>query len=811
MKVLNGVIGSSVTRRDALWKITGRAVYPDDIYIDNMLYGATLRSKIPCGKIKSIDFEKARNLKGVVAIFTAEDLPGINKHGVLYKDHMVFCTDRVRRIGDPIAFVVGESKEITEKALKFINVNYEVYEGVFDPLEGLKVDAPVVNEYEDRFFFYDKDKKLLFEKPKEYPFPNLIYRYKCRQGKWLTSSTSPEEEKLESDEWSDSIWKECKAVAEESFHSPFVETAFLQPESGIAYMDEEGRLVVTASTQYMHFDRTEIAEALGIEEERVRIINPSIGGAFGAREDITLQIHIALAALKLGRPVKATYSREESFFTHSKRHPMYIKAKMGADSQGKLMAFEAKIISDSGAYASWAINVTRKAGIHITGPYVIPNVKIDAYAVYTNNPFTGAMRGFGATQVGMVHETLIEILAEKLGIDPFEIRKKNIYKVGSSTANGQIIKDGCPLDICLETVEREMKGGIIKSQSSDVEKNHSHKSIKKGRGIACGWYGTGYGNGFPDVSVAEIEMLSGGDILLRVGAAEVGQGAKTVMPQIAGEILGVNPDDITLYSEDTDQCLDSGTAAATRQTYNTGNAVKLTAESFKKLLIQEAESMLKDKGLSGNYEYVLCDNKIKVIGEDSIFLGFEEIAEKLEAEGRSLKSVESFTARTVQLDENGQGEPYWPYTFNTYGVEVEVDTETGYVKCLEAWCAQDVGRAINPKIIEGQIDGGFVMGQGYSLYEDLAVKDGKIWNSKYSKYTIPAALDIPLINKYLIESPEETAPFGAKGIGEPVIIPVAPAILNAIYNACGARITSLPATPEKILKAIESMKTQEGN
>jgi CO/xanthine dehydrogenase Mo-binding subunit len=333
--------------------------------------------------------------------------------------------------------------------------------------------------------------------------------------------------------------------------------------------------------------------------------------------------------------------------------------------------------------------------------------------------------------------------------------------------------------------------------------------IKKGRGIAACWYGTGYGNGFPDVSVAEVELTGKGEVILRAGAAEVGQGSRTVMPQICAEAIGgITAQEIHMLSEDSDECEDSGTAAATRQTYNTGNAVRLAGESFRKAMINEALSLINKSRddfskLNTNLKFQIENKEVYLEILPTIRASFEDIAKNISEEGRLLRVKESFTAQTVKLDDNGYGAPYWPYTYNAYGVEVEVDTETGRVQCTKAWCAQDVGRAINPLLCEGQIDGGFAMGLGYALYEDLGVKKGEITNGKFSKYIIPTAMDMPVINKFIIEDPETTAPYGAKGIGEPVMVPVAPAILNAIYDAVGVRITRLPATPDVVLKAIK--------
>lgn len=409
------VVGNSIIRVDGKSKVTGEAVYPQDICMEGMLLGMTVRSEKPHALI-SVDISEAEKLKGVVKIMTAKDVPGENFHGVLFKDHEVLCERKVRRIGDPIAFIIAETEKAAKEAYRKIKIEYEELEGVFDPEEAMKEDSPKVHGES-----------------------NIIYHYKIRKG-------NVEE-----------AFKECDVIAEEEYRTQMAEHAFLQPEAGIAYLEEDGTIVVAVATQYPHFDQLEIAEAMGVSTEKVRVINPAVGGAFGGREDITMQIHLAMATKITGKPVKAVYSREESFLAHSKRHPIIMRCKTGADKNGKLLAMKAEIIGDTGAYASWAINVLRKSGVHITGPYEIPNVKVDSYAVYTNNPFAGAMRGFGATQVPIAHEQQMDILANKLKMDPISIRMKNMFKLGSETATGQILEESVPLDKCLKEVEKRMK------------------------------------------------------------------------------------------------------------------------------------------------------------------------------------------------------------------------------------------------------------------------------------------------------------------------------------------------------------------
>lgn len=404
-------VGKNVVRLDAYAKATGRALYPQDIFMDGMLYGKTLRSSKPHARI-AVDTEAAERTPGVLKVFTYKDVPCENNHGVLLKDHEVFASEKVIRIGEPIAFVVGETEEACREGLGKVQVDYEELPAVFDPVEAMKEGAPIVHGD-----------------------TNLLYHYKLRRG-------NLEEGRAAS-----------RAVARNTYRSPMVDHAFIQPEAAVGYLEEDGTVVVAVATQYPHYDREEVSRNLGLPEERVKILNTAIGGAFGGREDISPQIHVAMAAMYFNRPVKTIYDREESFLSHSKRHPMIMKYETGADAEGYLTYMEVEIVGDSGAHCSWAFNVLRKAGVHASGPYVIPNVKVDSYAVYTNNPFTGAMRGFGATQVPLAHEQQMDILAEQLGISPLEIRLKNCFRLGSQTATGQLLMESVPLPECVFEVE----------------------------------------------------------------------------------------------------------------------------------------------------------------------------------------------------------------------------------------------------------------------------------------------------------------------------------------------------------------------
>ncbi|MFZ5354833.1 MAG: xanthine dehydrogenase family protein molybdopterin-binding subunit [Bacillota bacterium] len=396
-------IGKNELRVDARDKVSGKALYPADIYMENMAYGYTIRSVKPHAELK-VDKSRALSFPGVLHVFTAEDVPGKNHHGVLFKDHEVFCSHKTIRIGEPIAFVVAESMEAAREAAKLVEIEYKELPAVFDPVEAMKEDAPKIHGDS-----------------------NIIYHYKLRKGDI------------------DKAFAECEVIVENTYETSMVDHVFLQPEAGVSYIEEDGTITIIVATQYPHYDREEVAEALGLPHEKIRILTAAVGGAFGGREDITVQIHLALAAIKLNRPIKTIYTREESFQAHSKRHPMLMKFRTGALKDGTLHAMEAEIIGDSGAHASWAINVLRKAGVHATGPYCIPNVKVDSYAVYTNNPFTGAMRGFGAAQVPMAYEQQVDEIARRLNINPVEIRLKNCFRPGSETATGQVLEESVPL------------------------------------------------------------------------------------------------------------------------------------------------------------------------------------------------------------------------------------------------------------------------------------------------------------------------------------------------------------------------------
>lgn len=784
-------VGESIFRVDAPGKVTGRTLYPQDLTMKGMVWGATLRSTEAHARILGVDAREAEAMPGVLLVLTQKDVPGLKKHGVLWKDHDVFCHDKVRRIGDPIAFVVAESRHQAEAARDRIHVDYEPLPGLFDPRTAMADHENLIHDDQ----------------------ANLLYQFDLKRG---------DVEKA---------FAEAAHIAKNTYELGSVDHMFLQPEAGIAWMDGE-TVCIALSTQYPHFDVEEIAESLNLPRERIRYLNPAIGGAFGGREDISMQIHLCLATLKLSRPVKAVLERDESFHAHSKRHAISMEYETACDKDGRLTAMRGRFYGDTGAYASWANNVMRKCGVHAAGPYHIPNLDIESYAVYTNNPYAGAMRGFGATQPPVGYEQQMDHLAQLTGLDPSEIRRRNMFRAGSLTATGQDLLDTVPLDRCLDAVTTYFDEHPMEASGDPA--------IKKGRGVALAFYGTGYGNGYPDVSTAQIEFLDNGRFHLFVSAAECGQGSDTALRQIAAEALGCSMQDLDATSCDTDYTTDSGTAAASRQTYNTGNAIRKAGAEMNRRLLEEAARCLE---LNSEVGLIVTHEGVRLSFDGRVRLSFQELAESLRKNpaadphseeavaagkgatapsrqnevtsplpladhGRAvlLQSAAGFTAQTTMMDENGQGSPYWPYTFGACGVEVAVDVTTGQVRLTDAISAQDVGRAINPHLVEGQMEGGFAMALGYALMEDLGLRDGRIKNDSFTGYIIPTSMDMPDLKKVIIENPEATGPYGAKGIGEPVMTYVAPAIFNAIHDAAGIRIRQLPASPDVILKALADLE-----
>ncbi len=738
-------IGRNVPRIGAPDRVLGVARFASDYALENMLTLMVLRSDRHHAIIKKIDASPAYEVSGCVRVFTHEDIPGVNRFGIITKDQQLLAGDKVRCIGDPVCLVAAENHEAAEKAVKAIKVVYEDLPAVFDAEEALRDGAPRIHA---------KGNEL---------------------GRRVIHKGNPDE-----------AFQRAAIVVERVYRTHHLEHAYLEPDAGLAYLDEKGALVIIASTQNPHYDRKEVAELLGVEEDRIRVIQAATGGGFGSKLDLNVQGFVGLATFLLGKPTKMAYSREEAFLATAKRHPLKIYYKSGVDREGRLCAVDVKIIGDTGAYASYGLAVVSRSAVHATGPYEVPNVHIESIFAYTNNPFSGAMRGFGVPQVAFAHESQMDLLAQALGLDPLEIRKRNCLRVGSLTATGQLLQASVGIAATLDAITDQYKELSAHEGAPGGEK-------RRGVGIASMMYGIG-NTGIQNPSTAQVELTPQGRIKLFSGAADIGQGSSTVLTQIAADILGQDVHAIELVSADTLFTTSAGATSASRQTYISGNAVKYAAEKLRDMLLIQASSILK---IDRN-QLILDNGLVRSRGDASISVSLQKIAQYSQKNGIPLKWQGFFDPPTTPLDpKTGQGVPYATYAFASHVAEVEVNIFTGEVEVLRVVAAHDVGKAINPENVRGQVLGGVAMGVGFALMEEYVPNR----TESLKDYHIPTFSDMPTVDSIIIEDAEPTGPYGAKGVGEPALIPTAPAIVNAIADAVGTRIYELPASLELVLNA----------
>ncbi|MDE3089844.1 MAG: molybdopterin-dependent oxidoreductase [Chloroflexota bacterium] len=711
-------IGQSITRIDARAKVTGDARYPGDINLPGQLWMKVLFARRPHARIKRLDVSKAEQAPGVIRVFTARDVP-VNEFGLGSKDAPVLVSEEVRWVGEKIALVVAETEKQAEHARDLIEVEYEDLPPLTDLREAIKPGAAQVHP----------------------AYANNIMRHiPIRKGDVAKG------------------FADADVIIEGEYRTPPQEHAYLQPEAGVAYIDDAGRVTVVVGGQWVHEDQEQIAHALGLPLDKVRVIYPAIGGAFGGREDMSVQIILALAALKLNRPVKIIWSREESIIGHHKRHPMWLKAKWGARRDGTIVAAEVEIIADAGPYMYTSPKVLGNAAFGAVGPYAVPNVKVDAYAVTTNNIVTGAFRGFGGPQAHFEAETQMNKLAEKLGIDPVELRLKNVLHEGS-----------------LLSVQTPLPGGPV-SLPQVVQKcadefgwkqltvNSQQSTVKRGKGFAAALKNVGFSFGYQENASATVELHGAAEIervIVHHAAAEVGQGTHTALAQMAANTLGVPIEKIQMVVSDTAQTDNAGSASASRMTFMGGSAIKGASEAALKKWRDEERPAI------ATYKYLA-------------------------------PPTENFAPDT------GKAKPNVAYGYVAEAVEVEVDTETGQVRVVRVTCADDVGEAINPRLIQGQIEGAVVQAQGWAIQENFQSKDGKVLAPYLSTYLIPGILDVPdHVDSVIMEFPDENGPWGVRGMAEMPFIPLAPAIIAAVHDATGAWIEEFPLTPWRVLEALK--------
>lgn len=748
-------VGKSMPRTDAYEKVQGKAKYADDISMPGMLWGRVLRSPYPHAKIIDIKIDKAIALKGVEAVLTAKDIPGKNLIGSSKRkaDCPVLCEDKVRYIGDSVALVAAQSEEIANEALDLIEVIYEPLAAVFAPEEALREDAPLIHES-----------------------GNLLQVQKLVRGD------------------ADKALAQADIVISNIYANTFIQHAYLEPDTVISYIDEKKGVNLLAADRWPHNQRELIASILNLSVDNVRVISGvTNGGSFGGKlTGNPIRFQACLLAWKTKRPVKMKFSREDIFKVGCKHTPFIVDYTTGADRLGNLLAVKAKIILDSGAYADASPGVLMLIVISSCGPYRVPNVNVIGELVYTNNPTCGAIRGFGDPQIAVAYETQIDILAEKLGMNSWEIRRRNALRSGDYTATGQKLSASVGL---LDTV-REVKMFV---QNRLDEKKRSENCKRRGRGIACIWKGCGR-IGVYNPSESAIEAHSDGIFTIYTSIGDLGQGSHTILKQIAADTLGVPYENIKLVGGDTDLCPDSGTETATRVTYFVGNAVRIAAMKLKRLMHGEAAEIL---NLSTSMELVF--NYDKVISPDSLNkVLISELISSLKERGIPAKCNGFFEPKTTSISkETGEGIPYPIYGFGTIWAEVEVDIKTGKVDVLNIVANYDVGKAIHPLNVEGQIEGGVLMSVGNALSEEIKIENGRVQNCDFTTYLIPTFMDAPRQYPLYVEANDPSGPFGAKGLAEHTTVGPAAAILNAIYDAIGIRFYEIPVTPEKVLLALK--------
>jgi xanthine dehydrogenase D subunit len=742
------VLGTSALRPDGGAKVQGSFAFSSDLWAENMLWGATLRSPHPYARIISIDATAAWKISGVETIITHEDVPGQLTYGLIANDQPVFAKEFVRYMGEPIAAVAADHPETCRRALAAIVVRYEILTPLVDGELSLDPATPSIH-----------------------PDGNLIRELKILRGD--QNATGP-------------------IVVEGTYELGIQDQAFLGTEAALALPDHDGGGVeVYVATQWLHEDQKQMAACLNLPIDKVRLTLGGVGGAFGAREDISLQVHCALLALRTGRPIKMQYGREESFFGHVHRHPAKIWMRHHADKDGRIIRVESRMLLDGGAYASTSSAVLTNAATHAQGPYKCDNATVYSYAVRTNNPPCGAMRGFGVVQACFAHESQMDKIAEAAGIDPVEVRLRNAMKTGDLLITGQPVESVAPVERCI----RETAALPLPDDMSDLPdplelpggsgRTADRQHIKRGVGWGVSIKNIMYSEGFDDYSTARA-TLQDGVVTLKFATSEVGQGFVTLAPQIARTILGVDqvlidPMDTTIGS--------AGSTSASRQTWMSGGAVDGACRLVRERLFEHVGQL-----------HHIDPLRLAIDGTDIVdTMGDFRMSVADATVGHCFEETFEYHHRpTEDLDENGQGNCHVAFAFVAHRAVVDVDTELGLVKVVQVATAQDIGRALNPLSVVGQIEGGIAQGLGLAVMEEIVVDNGHIRNPSFTDYLLPTALDAPVVVSSFVEEPDPQAPLGAKGVGEPPCISVTPAIVAAIRNATGKDLTRVPVRPYDI-------------
>ncbi len=748
-------IGSDARRPDGIPKVRGEFAFSSDLHRPQMLWGRTLRSPLPYARIRSIDISGALALPGVAAVITAEDVPGRATYGLISSDQPVFAADVVRFVGEAVAAVAAETPELARRAVAAIEVDYEPLDPLTDP--------------ED-----------CFTRDPIHPDGNIVRSVPIRFG-------DPE--------------ARGDVVVEGTYVIGMQDQAFMGPESGLAVPDTDGSVDLWVSTQFLHVDRDQVAACLGLPEEDVRVHLGGVGGAFGAREDVSFHVHSCLLALRTGRPVKFVYQRDESFYGHVHRHPGTIWMRHHATGDGRLVNIEARIVLDGGAYASSSLAVIANAARFAPGPYRIDNAKIDAWVVRTNNPPCGAMRGFGAVQACFAHEAQMDLLAAELDIDPIELRLLNAARTGDRMITGQVLEGPVPVEECIRAcVALPMPPARDEDRLAwpgGAGRTADAADLRRGVGFAVGYKNLMFSEGEMDDAHAACR-LEAGVASITSACAEVGQGFVTIAQQIARTVLGTP--DVVVEPASTATIGTAGSTSASRQTWMSGGAVEKACREVAEDVRAAYAAVL---GLEADQLEVVDGRLRSVAGATGAGMGAAiDVAVADAVPGRRFESsVRNRHAPTFALDRFGQGDSDVAWAFVAHRAVVDVDPDLGLLRVVQMATAQDVGRALNPLQLIGQIEGGIAQGVGLAVMEEIVMEDGLVKNPSFTDYLIPTMLDMPDVEIALIEQPDSRGPFGAKGVGEPPTLSSTPAVVAAIRAATGLALERVPVRPQDIALA----------
>jgi len=748
------IIGKRQKRIDAKGKTTGATRFVTDIQVDNMLHAAPVYSHIPHGRLMGIDSTSVESDPEFVAFFSAKDIPGENQVGVIVQDQPLMADEFVRYIGDSVGIVVAKTAEAAQRLAKQIDVNISLLEPILS-----------INDSRDATNITLHD-------------TNLACEHQVKRGDLETA------------------FKTADHIIEARFETPYQEHYYLEPQGCIAKPSENGGVYILGSIQCPFYVQKAVSKALAIPFAKIKVEQTPTGGAFGGKEDIPSEVctRAALAAVLLNQPVKMIYGRTDDVQLTSKRHPFQMHYRVGVSSEGKLLAADIRLEENAGAYATLSSVVSYRSAMQAMGPYVIPNISVESKSYYTNLPPAGAFRGFGSPQAAFGHERMMDVIATELNIDPVELRLRNILKVDTETQTGHRLTSSVGAE---ETVRTAAEAASWFNQTSSSDARY-----KTGYGVSLIHYGNclGAAGWFMDGSGAKIKIHRDGSISVAFGLVEMGQGALTVVNQMTAEALGVDPARITVLPTDTDQVPDSGPAVASRNVVMTGNAIRDAARKILPILKEAAAELMQ------------CDLNEVNIEDDTVHntrnqesIPFEELTNYVYLSNRPMDVLGWWHVPKLEYDAvNGIGEAYFTYSYATHIAKVQVDTLTGLVNVEKIWASHDVGRVINPAGLEAQIEGGSVQGIGWALTEDFKVELGKVLTDNLTTYLLPTALDVGEIESILVEDPEPEGPWGAKGIGEPAIIPTAAAIANAVSNALGKPVNRIPINPEQLINMMDN-------